>query len=343
MTTFPKPDFEQEQEQEQDEDPDQDQGQGQRRFQDRFQARLARPRPLLLDGGLATQLEAMGRTLHPTLWSAGLLHSDPASLQAAHEAYLDAGAEVLITASYQASRAGFDGIGLPKGEADELLRRSVRIARDAVEIRAADQALVAASVGPWGASRHDGSEYTGRYPIDEAALEDFHGQRLAVLDAAGADVLACETLPHRGEIEVLARLLRSTRTPAWVSFCCADGARLRDGSPVEEAAAGFRDHPGVAALGVNCTAPRHVPELIGRLRRAAPDLPVLVYPNSGEAYDAARRRWSGLIEPLDAADAARCWLNAGARGVGGCCRFGPDHIRAMARLIEKEFPHEPLR
>lgn len=305
---------------------------------DRFRARLEQPRPLLLDGGLATQLEAMGKTLHPTLWSAGLLHSDPAALQAAHEAYLDAGAEVLITASYQASRAGFGRLGRSAAQADELLRRSVRIARAAIDGRIVDTALVAASVGPWGATRHDGSEYTGAYAVGEAALEDFHARRLEVLDTAGADVLACETLPQRGEIEVIGRLLRTTRTPAWVSFCCADGARLRDGSPVGDAAAGFRDHPGVAALGINCTAPRHVPELIARLRRAAPNLPVLVYPNSGEAYDAARQSWRGLIEPLDMGETARRWLETGARGVGGCCRVGPDHIRAVARLIEEEYP-----
>jgi homocysteine S-methyltransferase len=303
---------------------------------DPFRERLARPRPVLLDGGLATQLEAMGQALHPTLWSAGLLATHPDALQAAHEAYLDAGAEVLISASYQASREGFATIGRTGAEADELLRRSVRIARRAIHARGARRALVAASSGPWGAIRHDGSEYSGDYAIDEAGLEAFHQERLAVLDTAGADVLACETIPNGDEVAVIGRLLRHTRTPAWVSFCCADGALLRDGTPVEAAAARFRDHPGVAALGVNCTAPRHVVELIGRLRRAAPDLPVLVYPNSGEAYDATSQSWSGLIEPLDAGRAALSWIGAGARGVGGCCRVGPAHIRAMARAIQEE-------
>lgn len=301
----------------------------------RFAERLRQSRPLLLDGGLATQLEAQGAALHPTLWSAGLLHSDPDAIRTAHRAYLDAGAEVLISASYQASRAGFATLGLDPEAADELLRRSVSLARSASQASPGSGPLVAASVGPWGATQHDGSEYTGRYAISATALADFHAERLAVLDRAGADVLACETLPNGPEIALLADLLRSCRTPAWVSFCCRDGQSLHDGTPLAEAAALFLAHPRVLALGINCTAPRHVTGALETLHGAAAELPILVYPNSGERYDARTGRWSGLLAPLDAARSAREWLQAGARGLGGCCRMGPDHIRAMADVLER--------
>lgn len=295
-----------------------------------FSNRLRRHRPLLLDGGLGTQLEAMGQALHPTLWSAGLLHTAPDAIASAHQAYAEAGAEVLISASYQASRAGFRSIGLSDETADALLRQSVQLARRGAEAAGRSDCLVAASVGPWGATQQDGSEYTGHYAIKAKALELFHRERLEVLDDAGADVLACETLPNRAEAETLARLLHHTRTPAWVSFCCRDESCLSDGTAIEEAVDLFVDHPGVLALGVNCTAPRYVPALIARLRSRAAALPILVYPNSGEHYDAERQAWNGTIEPLDAGPAAQEWLKAGARGVGGCCRMGPDHIRAMA-------------
>lgn len=301
-----------------------------------FRARLAQPRPLLLDGGLATQLEAMGRALHPTLWSAGLLSTAPDAIRAAHRAYVEAGAEVITTASYQASREGFAAIGIEPKVADDLLLRSIALAREAALEAQRPETLVAASMGPWGAVRHDGSEYTGRYDIGADELEDFHRERIAVLDAGGADVLAFETLPHRGEAEILATLLEHTRTPAWVSFCCRDEAHLSDGTPLANAAALFRDHPGVVALGINCTPPRFVPALLRQLTDAAPGAPVLVYPNSGEQYDAAHNRWLGRLDPFDAGRAAREWLAAGARGVGGCCRMGPEHIRTMARAIEKE-------
>lgn len=301
---------------------------------DAFRQRLAQARPLLLDGGLATQLEAMGQPLHDTLWSAGLLLTAPEAIVKAHEAYLAAGAEVLITASYQASREGLQSLGLSEGAADEAIAASVALARRAAAQAGRPETLVAASVGPWGATRHDGSEYTGRYAIDDAGLTGFHRERLEVLDRAGADVLACETIPSQREARVLARLLRDTQTPAWVSFCCRDAARLSDGSPVNEAAARFADHPGVLAIGVNCTAPRHVPGLIESLRGAAPGLPILIYPNSGEDYDARQQAWRGQIDPLDAGPAAQRWIELGARGVGGCCRMGPAHIQAMATQID---------
>lgn len=302
-----------------------------------FPRRLQDPRPLLLDGGLATWLESQGVPLHETLWSAGLLHTAPDHVRAAHAAYRAAGAEVLISASYQASREGLRALDLDAGAADRLIAGSVTLARQGGEDADRPAALVAASVGPWGATRHDGSEYSGAISIDDAALAAFHAERLAVLDRAGADVLACETLPNHREVMVLAGLLEEVRTPAWVSFCCRDERTLSDGTPVTEVAARFRDHPRVVALGINCTAPRHVTGLIRRLRDAAPDLPVLVYPNSGEQYDAERQRWSGLVDPADLAEEAKRWLDAGARGIGGCCRMGPAHIRAMARVIEEEY------
>jgi homocysteine S-methyltransferase len=300
---------------------------------DRFTRRLRDPRPLLLDGGLATQLEAQGVSLHPTLWSAACLETEPDAVITAHRAFLDAGAEVLATASYQASREGFKALALDSDSADDLLRRSVALARTATEEAQRPDALVAASLGPWGATQHDGSEYTGRYAIDAAALADFHAERLAVFDASGADVLACETLPNGREVALLAELLESAETPAWVSFCCRDESHLHDGTRLADAAKIFRGHPRVLALAINCTAPRHVPGALKTLRGAAPELPVLVYPNSGERYDARRKRWSGLLATDDAATAARAWIEAGARGVGGCCRVGPDHIRAMARAL----------
>jgi homocysteine S-methyltransferase len=301
-----------------------------------FRERLANPRPLLLDGGLATQIEAMGHSLHPTLWSAGLLLTAPEVIRSAHRAYVDAGADVIASASYQASREGFAAIGCSIPEADELLRRSIDLAREAATDAGRPEVLVAASMGPWGAIRHDGSEYTGIYDVGPAELEAFHGERLAILDDSGADALAFETLPHLGEARCLAALLRDARTPAWVSFCCRDESHLSDGTPLAEAAALFRDHPGVVALGINCTPPRFVPALVGKLLDAAPGCPVLVYPNSGEQYDADRQRWRGSLDPFDAGEAARSWLAAGARGVGGCCRMGPEHLRAMGRAIDEE-------
>jgi homocysteine S-methyltransferase len=291
-------------------------------------------RPVILDGGLATQIEAAGHALDTDLWSADLLHSNPRAIVQAHRAYLDAGAEVITSASYQASREGFARHDIAARDADALIESAVRLARSACAEYAADTPgarprRVAASVGPYGAILHDGSEYTGNYDIGVSALRRFHAERLALLDTAGADLLAVETIPSRGEAEVLADLLATCRTPAWVSFSCRDEQSISDGTSLAVVARLFDDHPTVFALGINCTAPRHLPALIGSLRESAAGKSLVVYPNSGEVYDAATNTWSGTADTAAFARAAVGWHAAGANYIGGCCRIGPAHIARL--------------
>lgn len=301
---------------------------------------LSRGTAVVLDGGLATQLEAQGEDISTVLWSAALLCSNPQAIVAAHRAFLDAGAEIVTSASYQASRAGFAQLGIDADEADRLIASSVALARRACDEYSADNPddaprLVAASVGPYGAVLHDGSEYTGDYGVSRRVLEEFHAPRLAVLDRAGADLLGCETIPSYDEALVLAGLLANVDTPAWVSFSCRDGGAICDGTPIAEAAGIFAAHPRVAALGINCTAPQYVESLLRALREAAPDMPLVVYPNSGERYDAAKRSWSGTSAADEFAAAARRWQAAGAELIGGCCRVGPAHIGAIAGALQQ--------
>ena len=290
---------------------------------------------MLLDGGLATQLEAQGCDIGNLLWSASLLQTNPDAIVEATRAYLDAGAECVATASYQASREGFATLGLSAVEADALMRLSVELAaRARDEFLAADSGikyvpLIAASIGPYGAMLHDGSEYSGEYGVSAATLREFHGTRLKLFDESDADVLAIETIPSRLEAEVLAELLVDCDKPAWISFSCSDGTRINDGAPITDVVALFKDHPGVVAIGVNCTPPQYVPELVKKIRAAAPDKAVIAYPNSGEVYCVEDNSWSGTVTPGDCATAALAWVDAGATIVGGCCRMGPDHIRAI--------------
>lgn len=302
----------------------------------RFAAVLRRERPLLLDGGLATQLESQGYEINNSLWAAMLLKSNPQAIVDVHRAYLEAGAECIGTATYQASREGFGNHGLSPKAADDLMRLSVELAQRAREEFGSD-ALIAASLGPYGAILHDGSEYSGDYGVSSDVLRVFHAERLKVFDNSEADVLALETIPSIDEARVLAGLLQDCATPAWVSFSCKDETHICDGTDISEAAALFTAHPQVLAVGVNCTPPQYVPALIRRIRAALPELPIVAYPNSGETYNAADNSWSGTVTAVDCAAAASAWLDAGATIVGGCCRMGPDHIRAMARQIEKAY------
>ncbi len=300
-----------------------------------FAQELEKRRPLLIDGGLATELEAQGAVLHDSLWSAALLHTDPEAIVKAHLAYLEAGATCIISASYQASRRGLMTLGVSASEADALIVRSVELAREArrrflvSNPATAWPILIAASVGPYGAALHDGSEYVGAYAVSKAAIREFHAHRLELLDGSGADILACETIPDCQEAAVLCELLRTTVTPAWISFSCKDGRHISDGTPIRECAALFRDHPTVLAVGVNCTPPQFISSLIRELRESVPDRAIVVYPNSGERYEAASNTWHGISTPVECGLAAQEWSRAGARIIGGCCRMGPRHIRQM--------------
>ena len=300
---------------------------------------LERDAPLILDGGLATQLEAQGCDIGNALWSASLLQSNPEAIVEAMRAYLDAGAECIATASYQASREGFANVGLSGEEADELMLLSVDLAeraRDEYLVANSDvdfTPLVAASIGPYGAMLHDGSEYKGNYGVSADTLRDFHASRLQLFDASNADVLAVETIPSVVEARVLAELLTDCDLPAWISFSCKDETHLVDGTPVADVAGLFRNHPTVVAVGLNCTPPQFAPALIRTIRAAVPDKAVAAYPKSGETYSAEDNAWFGTVTPGDCASAASTWIDAGAKIVGGCCRMGPEHIRAIRRAL----------
>ncbi|MEI7032821.1 homocysteine S-methyltransferase [Streptomyces pratensis] len=286
--------------------------------------------PVLLDGGLSNQLEAQGCDLSDALWSARLLADAPEQIQAAHLAYLRAGAQVVITASYQATFEGFERRGVDGAGAAALLARSVELARDAVgAAHRADpgrERWVAASVGPYGAMLADGSEYRGRYGLSVRELARFHRPRVEALAAAGPDLLALETVPDADEAEALVAVAEETGLPFWLSYTVA-GGRTRAGQPLEEAFAVAAGRESVLAVGVNCCEPGEVQQAV-ELATGVTGRPAVAYPNSGESWDAVGRRWMG--PSTFAPGRLRGWVRAGARLVGGCCRVGPDGITDLA-------------
>jgi len=298
--------------------------------------------PIVLDGGLATQLEAQGNDLVDPLWSARLLVENPGEIVRAHLAFYRAGASIATTASYQATFEGFAARGIGHAAAIGLLQRSVALAAEARGAWRAQRSpedtgplLVAASIGPYGAALADGGEYRGRYGRSVGELRAFHRERLEVLAATEADLLACETIPELEEGIALVELLEETPgARGWLSFSCADGARLRSGAAVEEAFALAEQSSRVLAVGVNCTAPRYVDELLARARSAT-SKPLIAYPNSGEGWDAVAKRWSGADGPTIDGPAAERWIEAGAAIVGGCCRVSPAQIREVARAVAR--------
>lgn len=288
--------------------------------------------PLVLDGGMSNQLAAAGHDLSDELWSARLLADRPEAIVQAHAAYYAAGAQFAITSSYQATFEGFARRGTGRAEAAALLRRSVELADRARRETAGDgPRWVAASVGPYGAMLADGSEYRGDYGLSVAELERFHRPRMEVLAEAGADVLALETVPDAREAEALLRALDGLGVPAWLSYSVA-GERTRAGQPLAEAFALAAADDAVIAVGVNCCDPRDVEQAVA-LAVEATGKPVVVYPNSGETWNARTRAWEGSSR-FDS-HLVEGWVEAGARLVGGCCRVGPDAITAVAESLNQ--------
>ncbi|WP_028800681.1 homocysteine S-methyltransferase [Streptomyces sp. 142MFCol3.1] len=289
---------------------------------------------VVLDGGMSNQLESAGHDLSDELWSARLLAERPEAVVEAHLAYFEAGADVAITAGYQATFEGFAQRGIPRDEAAELIGLSVALAREAAgRTRAKGVARplwVAASVGPYGAMLADGSEYRGRYGLSVEELERFHRPRLEVLAAAGPDVLALETVPDTDEARALLRGVRGLGVPAWLSYSVS-GDRTRAGQPLEEAFALAADADEVIAVGVNCCAPEDVDGAVATAARVT-GKPVVVYPNSGEAWDARARSWTG--RSTFTAEQVTGWQRAGARLIGGCCRVGPEAIARITRTLK---------
>jgi homocysteine S-methyltransferase len=302
---------------------------------------------LILDGGLATELDRRGHDISGPLWSARLLLEAPEAIEQLHYDYFAAGARCVTSASYQASYEGFSKLGLTTDETTLLLQRSVALAQNARtrweannrvqsgvrETRNGRQRYVAASVGPYGATLHDGSEYHGNYGLSVGELTAFHAARFEVLSESGVDLLACETIPSLDEARAQLDLLSNRRNmQAWLSFTSADGVHTSHGEPLTDCARAADAVDNVLAVGVNCVHPRVVLTAVKEISRGT-DKPIVVYPNSGEHWDAHLGQWRGTPDGSQLADLAPSWVEAGARLIGGCCRTGPADIARLAQAL----------
>jgi homocysteine S-methyltransferase len=276
-----------------------------------------------LDGGLSTALENNGNKLTTSLWTGELIRTNPAQITKAHLDFINAGAQIIITSSYQLSYTGCGARGWSEDETNQALIASTVLAKNAVSESGKD-VKVAASVGPYGASLADGSEYKGNYGVSKQVLKDFHAKRLEILISTSPDYLALETMPDTFEVEVLIDLLNDCPIPFWISYSCKEGnqtnARQDFQSAVDLAQSAM-------AVGVNCTKPELITDL---LRSAKSDKPYVVYPNSGRIWDAENKVWTGSAAIGFSDELVSQWVKAGAEIIGGCCGIGAAEIEQLA-------------
>lgn len=293
--------------------------------------------PLLLDGGLSNRLEELGCNLNNPLWTAKVLQDSPELILQTHLDYLEAGAKIITTASYQATISGFAEQGLNKEMAIGLITTSVNLAKEAVETFCrthpeSETPLIAASLGPYGAYLADGSEYRGDYSIGKEELRDFHEEKAILLDHLGVDILAFETIPSQLETRIIVQISQSLETPVWITFSCKDGEHISDGTPITDCINLANFSPHIVAVGVNCTKPQYIASLIKEIKRVSGNKKLVVYPNSGETFDADSKTWSDTAE--DSWDVEE-WLKLGTDIIGGCCRVGPGQIRDLHRILQE--------
>ncbi|MFC6179947.1 homocysteine S-methyltransferase [Lactiplantibacillus daowaiensis] len=293
---------------------------------------------MISDGAMATELEKRGVTTDSALWSATAMLERPAAIAAVHQSYFEAGAQIATTNTYQANVPAFVQAGLSAETGRHLIQTAVEIAtkaRDDYAILHTDfTGFVAGSIGPYGAYLADGSEYTGKYHLDEVAYQAFHRERLQLITQAGVDLLALETMPNFAEVQALVNLVTTefANQPYWVSFSIQDSKTLCDGTDLATAAQWVAGQPNVVAVGVNCTRLENIEPALKTLR-AAVKIPLIVYPNSGDEYDPVTKTWQKTAAAHQYADFVASWITAGANIIGGCCRTTPQDIAAAAKIV----------
>lgn len=309
----------------------------------------------VLDGGFSTQLATqVGDVIDgDPLWTARFLTTNPEAVIHTHLDFLRAGADIILTNTYQASIAGFSKyMNMTEEESLNTIRKAVYYAKEAMNLykRSLENGksvpnpnpLIAGSVGPYGACLHDASEYTGKYcsTLSRKILMDWHRPRITQLINSGINLLAIETIPCKQEAEALIHLLKEfPDIKAWISFSCrSDGKSIADGSDFQSLALYCYKEalPGqILAVGVNCIAPQHVSSLLKGINGNCNQefIPLVVYPNSGEKYT-VETGWMKEEEGYSLHKFVHEWLDLGVRYIGGCCRTSAIDVEKIRCKVE---------
>ena len=301
---------------------------------------------MVIDGSMSTALENLGANLNSKLWTAKALEVSPELVKQVHLDYFRAGADCGITCSYQATIPGLMNNGCTREEAEELIARSVEIFKEARDQWWAEEGekagrewpLCLAGIGPYGAFLADGSEYRGNYGVSDEVLDEFHRRRMEILHEAGADILLIETQPSLHEALLAAGIAEELGADYWISFSCRDGKHINEGDLIRDCAKAFaKDHPHLKMIGVNCSKPEHIESLVRELEAGldGADIPIGVYPNSGEEYDATTKTWHGTGDGRDFGEYALLYMKAGAHAVGGCCTTVQKHVQQVVAAKEE--------
>ncbi|RIA95333.1 Homocysteine S-methyltransferase [Glomus cerebriforme] len=321
-------------------------------------------KPLVLDGGLATELETTREKKFLTnLWSAACLFQDPDAIREVHLSYFRAGADIASTCSYQTPIDSFIEEGFTNQEAIELIQKSIHIAVEARDIFWKEyqtnetnsenkriKPMIALALGPYGGSLSDGSEYTGDYgnEISLEKLKDFHKERLNIFKPLFSliDFIAFETIPSYLEAESICSLLQEEKLdiPCWISFSCKNDEEISHGELFIECVQLCSKIDCIVSVGINCTKPEYISKLIKNAREKLDNIGqekkyIICYPDGGVEYDNETKLWKRYtgISPKEFENYSKIWTELAKFKIiiGGCCKTTPDHIRSIRNTIDK--------
>ena len=287
---------------------------------------------ILLDGGMGQELINRKASGQGVLWSAKALFDAPEAVQAVHEDYIRAGADIITTNSYACIRNNFEPEGLAHrlGEMNRLSADLAHRARD----NCGKPVLIAGSMGPQNGSYRP--DLVGSYEETEALYIEQAG-----FLAPHVDLFICETMSCIREARAAVSAATATGKPVWLSWSIEDSGapNLRSGEPLRDAWADIAD-AGVSAVFINCSPPEAIGRVLPDLVNIS-DVPVGAYAN---AFTPIPEKWDfhgdEAIPPSRTDVTARAyaehaaqWLAAGARIIGGCCEVGPAHIAQIHQSL----------
>ncbi|MBD5429138.1 homocysteine S-methyltransferase [Lactobacillus sp.] len=294
---------------------------------------------LVLDGAMSDELQRQGTNLHSDLWTASALIDQIDKVYQAHLNYFKAGANIVITDTYQANIPAFLANGYSKEQASNFIRDAVKVAKKArndYEKQTGIHNFVAGTIGPYGAYLADGNEYRGEYELSKKEYLDFHLPRLKLILNEKPDIIAIETQPKLVETKVLLDWLKENAPdiPIYVSFTLRDSKTLSDGTPLAKAGQLVNQCQQVIGVGINCIAPTLVGDALDELHRNTKKA-LVVYPNQGASYNPEIKEWEEIPAKVNFSILTKTWYEKGARLIGGCCTTGPKEIEQISTTLKK--------
>lgn len=306
---------------------------------------------LVMDGGQGTELENRGIKVANPVWSTIPFISesfwsnessrDRQIVKEMFDDFIKVGSRILMTTTYQTSFKSVSENTPIKTlkEYNQLLERIVAFSRECI---GEDKYLIGC-IGAWGA--HVCCEFTGDYGANPERidfLEYFRPQLQNFNSSEQIDLIGFETIPNVHELKAILSWDESIISkPFYIGLSVHENGVLRDGTTMKEVAdiiksLGDKLNPNLMLLGINCVSFNHSHLILSSLHKELPDMPMIVYPNSGEIYDTVKKIWlHNENQKVTWDDVVKSYIENGARIIGGCCRTSPQDIKDIVQAIEK--------